>query len=94
MPLNLPPIPRTERERLRQQRRRRQKAMACRPIFKILWGAAVTVSTICWWLVDNCNPPGRLGALFNALGTLNDPQPSEVAPAVPADPVGQSQETH
>jgi len=46
-----------------------------------------------WWLVDNCDPPGRWGTLFDALGTINDPQPAEVAPAAPADPVGQSQET-
>jgi len=63
-------------------------------MFKILWGAAVTLSTIAWWLLDNCDPPGRWGDLFDVLGTLNDPQPAEVAPAAPADPVGQSQETH
>jgi hypothetical protein len=62
-------------------------------MFKLAWGAAVTLSTIAWWLLDNCQPPGRWGAIFDALGSLNDPQPSEVAPAAPADPVGQSQET-
>jgi len=93
MPLNLPPLPQSDRQRLRQQRRRRAKALGCRPVFKIVWGAAVTLSTMAWWLLDNCDPPGRWGALFDALGTLNDPQPAEVAPAAPADPVGQSQET-
>jgi hypothetical protein len=93
VPLDLPPVPRTDRQRLREQRRRRQKVLRCRPIFKILWGAAVTLSTMAWWLVEHCDPPGRWGHLFDALGTLNDPQPAEVAPAAPADPVGQSQET-
>jgi hypothetical protein len=93
VPLNLPPLPQSDRQRLRQQRRRRAKALGCRPVFKIVWGAAVTLSTMAWWLLDNCDPPGRWGALFDALGTLNDPQPAEVAPAAPADPVGQSQET-
>ena len=93
MPLDLPPLPPADRQRLRQQRRRRAKALGCRPIFKLAWGAAVTLSTCAWWLLDNCQPPGRWGTLFEALGTLNDPQPAETAPAAPADPVGQSQET-
>jgi len=93
VPLDLPPVPRTERERLRQQRRRRQKAMGCRPVFKILWGAAVTLSTMAWWLLDTCQPSGRWGEIWKAIGTLNDPQPTQQAPAAPADPVGQSQET-
>ena len=93
MPLDLPPVPRTDRQRLRQQRQRRAKALGCRPMFKLAWGADVTLSTIAWWLLDNCDPPGRWGALFDALGSLNDPQPADVAPAAPADPIGQSHET-
>jgi hypothetical protein len=62
-------------------------------MFKLAWGAAVTLSTIAWWLLDNCQPPGRWGTVFDALGTLNDPQPAQPAPAPPADPVGQSRET-
>lgn len=93
MSLDLPPLPPSDRQRLRQQRRRRQKVLGCRPIFKLAWGAAVTLSTMAWWLLDNCDPPGRWGQLFDALGTLNDPQPAEVAPASPANPLGQSQET-
>jgi hypothetical protein len=94
MPLDLPPVPRTDRERLRAQRRRRQKAMGCRPIFKIAWGAVMTVSTISWWLLDNCQPSGRWGDVWKAIGRLNDTQPAQQAPSPPADPVGQSQETH
>jgi hypothetical protein len=92
VPLDLPSVPPATRQRLRAQRRRRRQVLGCRPVFKIIWGAAVTLSTMAWWLVDNCDPPGRWGVLFDALETLNDARPAEDAPAPTADPVGQSQE--
>ena len=51
------------------------------------------MATMAGWLIDNCNPGGRIGPLWDALDALNDPQPVEVVPAPAGPPVGQSQET-
>ena len=93
MPLDLPPVPPSDRQRRRAQRQRIARATGCRVGFKIAWGAAVTLSTMAGWLIDNCNPGGRIGPLWDALDALNDPRPVEVAPAPAGPPVGQSQET-
>ena len=62
-------------------------------MFKLAWGAAVTLATIAGWLIDHCNPGGRIGPLWDALDQLNDPLPAQTVPAPAPSKVGQSLET-
>jgi hypothetical protein len=74
MPGSRPDRPRAaeaaDRRRLRERRRRIAAATGCGPLFKIAWGAVVTISTMGGWLVHYCQPPGAAGHFFDGLQLL------------------------
>jgi len=89
-PIQLPTLP----PRARSSRsRRRSHAIPCRAGFKLAWGAAVTAATIAGWLVNHCEPGGRVQPFWDALQTLTAPAPSPAPASDDGKPVGQSQET-
>ena len=89
-PIHLPTLP----PRGRSNRRRRQpQPLPCRDGFKLAWGAAVTAATIAGWIVNHCEPGGRVQPVWDAVGALIAPAPQAAPAGGDGRPLGQSPET-
>jgi hypothetical protein len=89
-PLRLPPLP----SRPRPVRRRRQaRPVPLHPLFKTAWAVMVSVSTVAVWVLNNCDPGGRIQPLWDALGALVAPAPPAAPAGSDGKPLGQSAET-
>ena len=90
-PIHLPTLPPRARS---SGRRRRSHTIPCRAGFKLAWGAAVTAATIAGWVVNHCDPGGRVQPLWDAVGALIAPAPHAAPAGSDGKPLGQSGETH